>query len=67
MILCEVVLKYMHIIGINDYMMKVLASLDEVTFTLYVDVWNIKVCGPMKSLLSMCGVMELYMSIALVD
>ena len=41
----------MHNVGLNDYMIKVLPSLDEVAFTCYVDVRSVKVCGIMKSLL----------------
>ena len=49
MSLYEVVLIYMHNVGHNDYMMKVLRSLDEVTFSCYVDVWSVKVYGLVKS------------------
>ena len=58
---------YMHDVGLNEYMMKVFPCLDEVTFTCYVDAWSVKVCGLMKSLLRMYGVMGFHMFIALID
>ena len=36
--LCDVVSSYIHYVGLIDYVMKVLPSLDEVVFTCYVDV-----------------------------
>ena len=57
---------YIHDVGLDDYMMKVLPSFAEVAFTFYVDVWSVKVCGLKKGLLSMCEVMGLHMYIALV-
>ena len=57
----------MHDVGLNDYMVKVLPSLDEISFTSYVDVWSVKACDLMIRLLSMCKVMGLHMYIALVD
>ena len=57
---------YMHDVGLDDYLMKVLPSLDEVVFNFYVDVWSVKACSLMICLLSMCETMGLHMYIALV-
>ena len=59
------VLLYMHNIGVNDYMMKVLPSLDEVVMLMY--GLDVKVCGLMIGLLSMYEVLGLHMYIELVD
>ena len=58
---------YMHHVGINDYILKVLHRLDEIAFTFYFDVWSVKACGFMIGVLSTCEVMGLHMYIALVD
>ena len=47
---------YMHDVDLDDYMMKVLPSSDEVAFNCYDDVWSVKACGLMICLLSMCRV-----------
>ena len=50
------------------YMMKVLLDMNEVVFTYYVMYeLDVKACGLMIGLLSMCEVMWLHMYIALVD
>ena len=56
----------MHDVGLDHYMVKVSPRLDEVAFTCYDDVWNVKACGLMIGLLSMCEIIGLYMYIALV-
>ena len=57
----------MHYVLLNDYMMKVLSRFNEVTFTCYVDEWNVKFYGLIKGLVIMYGVMGLHMFIELVD
>ena len=58
---------YMHYVGLNDYMMKDLLVMNEVVFTYYVMYeLDVKACGLMIGLLSMCKVMGLHMYIALV-
>ena len=68
MSLYEVFLLYMHYVGLIDYMMKVLLGLYEesILFMLMQEV-NVKTCGLMIGLLSMCEVMGFHMYIKLVD
>ena len=52
----------MHYVGLNDYMMKDLLVMNEVVFTYYVMYeLDVKACGLMIGLLSMCEVMGSYM------
>ena len=58
----------MHYVGLNDYMMKDLLVMNEVVFTYYVMYeLDVKACGLMIGLLSMCEVIGLHMYIALID
>ena len=57
----------MHNVGVDDYMIKVLLSLDKVAFNCYVDVSSLKVCGLMKGILNIHEVMGLHMCFALID
>ena len=56
----------MHYVSFNDYIMKVIDK-NEVFHMCYVDVWSLKVCCVIKSLLSMYEFMGRYMYISLVD
>ena len=59
---------YMHYVGQNDYMMKVLYYMNEVAFTYLLRYeLNVKVWGLMKCLLRMYEVMGFHMFIALAD
>ena len=68
MSLYEVFLLYMHYVGLIDYMMKVLLGLyEESILVILMYEVNVKACGLMIGLLSMCEFMGLHMYIALVD
>ena len=57
----------MHYVGLDDYMVKVI-DMNEVVFTyLLMYELDVKACGLMIGLLSICEVMRLHMYIVLVD
>ena len=59
---------YMHYVGQNDYMMKVLYYMNEVAFTYLLRYeLNVKICDFMKGLLRMYGFMWLHIFISLVN
>ena len=58
---------YMRDVGLKDYIVKVLLSLDKISFTCYVDVWSVKAYGLIIGLLSTCFVMGIHMYITLFD
>ena len=68
MSLYDVVLPYMHDVGLVNHMMKVFLGMYEVVYTFLVDVW-IKwySCSLFVGLFSICEVMGLHMYNALVD
>ena len=58
---------YMHYVGPKNYMMKVLYWHEWSYLSFLCDVWNLMVCGLMKGLVWMYGVMVLHILFALVD
>ena len=65
MSLYEVVLVYMHNVGLDDYMMKVLLGMNEVVYVaLFMYEVHVKACSVFVGLISMCDVIGLHMYIA---
>ena len=56
----------MHYVSLNNYMMKIV-DIIWVVLMCYLDVWSAKICGLIKGLLRMYGVMGMHMFIAIVD
>ena len=60
---------YVHKVGLNDYIIKILFGMNQGVYACHVNVWSecYDAYGLLIGLLSMCEVMELHMYIALVD
>ena len=57
---------YMFYVSLNDYILKIV-DVNGVVLMCYIDVWSVKVCCLVKSLVSMCQIMGIRIYIALID